>query len=512
MTQGPRRQAGSGSRFRRFHGVLSSLAACLACTASTALLAQRAHSRGVGASSMTSIQGVVGDSIHGGPLAGAVVMLDGQPRAAVTDSIGRFRLDSVSAGLYRVGIFHPILDSLGTSLATRPVRFNAGKPILISLATPSGRTLRHAICPEMPPRASGYEHGDSGIAVLVGRVLDPDSDIVPVEGAEVTLAWVQTEFAGTAVQVTHYQRTTTTSGLGDFRFCALPTGLTGVLRVTGGPDRKTAVERELALDDRIVTMATLHLSAATDERATPSHETAVLTGDIERPDGTPFAGATVILQGTRDSIVADSSGAFTMRGLPVGTHMVLVRSIGFEPVSDVVELTSRSAQHLSVALTTPARELDPVVVEAHRLAIGYARVGFDRRRQEGVGQFLTADEIAAKHASTFSELFSSVSGIRLAYTPGGTNLANERGADACLVYVVDGQPFNRLINGELDASIRPNEIGALEIYSGASVPVQFRVRSLPSRSITGAQTEGSDGCATVVIWTKPRLGLRGEGG
>ena len=30
--------------------------------------------------------------------------------------------------------------------------------------------------------------------------------------------------------------------------------------------------------------------------------------------------------------------------------------------------------------------------------------------------------------------------------------------------------------------------------------------------VSGAQTDGSDGCATVVIWTKPRLGLRGEGG
>ncbi len=505
-----RRHAHSGSRSRRRRGVCLTLAVCLACVGSTALLAQGTRSRGLNSSSMTSIQGVVGDSLHGGPLAGAVIMLDGQPRAAVTDSVGRFRLDSVYAGLYRVGIFHPILDSLGTSLATRPVRFNAGKPMLISLATPSGRTLRRAICPEMPSRVSGYEHADSGVAVLVGRVLDPDSDLVPIEGATVTLAWVQTDFAGTAVHVTPYTRTTTTSDLGDFRFCALPTGLTGVLRVTTSPDGTMAVERELALDDRIVTMATLHLPASKSASPKAARDSGVLTGDVERPDGSPLTGAKVVLEGTSDSTVVDSTGAFTMRGLPVGTHMVLVRSMGFEPVSDVVELTSRSPQHVSIALTTPAHELDPVVVQAHRLAIAYARIGFDRRRQEGVGQFLTADEIAAKSASTFSELFSSVSGVGLAYTPGGTNLANERGVDACLVYVVDGQPFNRVINGELDATLRPNEIGALEIYSAASVPAEFRVRSLPGRTITGAETNGTDGCATVVIWTKTRLGLRGQ--
>jgi len=488
--------------------VCIALAVCLVGTAHTALFAQGTRARAL--STTTSIQGVVGDSLHGGPLAGAVIMLDGQTRAAVTDSIGRFRLDSVSAGEYRVGIFHPILDSLGTSLSTRPVQFNAGKPILISLATPSGRTLRRAMCPEMPRRPSGYEHADSGVAVLVGRVLDPDSDVVPVQNATVTLAWVQTDFTGTAVHVTPYSRTTTTSDLGDFRFCALPTGLTGTLRVTAS-DGKITIERELALEDRIVTMSTLHMSAPLRDSAPAPRADAVLTGDVERPDGSPFTGAKVVLEGTRDSTVVDSAGAFTLRGLPVGTHMVLVRSMGFEPVSDVVELTSRGPQHVSIALTTPAREMDPVVVQAHRLAIAYARIGFDRRRQEGVGQFLTADDIAEKHATTFSSLFNGIGGVRLDFTPGGTNLANERGADACLVYVVDGHPFNREVNGELDASIRPNEIGAIEVYSAASVPPEFRVRSLPSRNLTGAETAGTDGCATVVIWTKTRLGLRGDG-
>jgi hypothetical protein len=163
---------------------------------------------------------------------------------------------------------------------------------------------------------------------------------------------------------------------------------------------------------------------------------------------------------------------------------------------------------VSIALTTPAHALNPVVVEAHRLAIAYARIGFDRRRIEGVGQFMTADEIAAKHAETFSQLFATMSGIGLAYTPGGTNLRNSRGIDACLVYVVDGQPFNRITNGELDATIRPTEIGAIEIYSAASTPVEFRVQSPPKRNMTRAETEGSDGCATIVIWTKTRLGLR----
>ena len=111
----------------------------------------------------------------------------------------------------------------------------------------------------MTARAPRYEHADSGVAVLVGRVLDPDSNVV-IANATITLSWVETAFDRGTLRVTPYARTTTTSETGDFRFCALPTGLTGLLRATVGSDNQSVVERELSLDNRIVTMTTVHLS------------------------------------------------------------------------------------------------------------------------------------------------------------------------------------------------------------------------------------------------------------
>jgi hypothetical protein len=476
------------------------------------------------------VLGVVGDSLHGGPLAGAVIMVDGQPREAITDSIGRFRIDSVVAGQYRVGVFHPILDSLGTSLASQPVRFTAGRPMLISLSTPSGRTIRHAFCPEMSGRAPRYEHADSGVAILVGRVLDPDSNAI-VANATVTLTWVETTFDGAALHVTPYARTTTTSETGDFRFCALPTGLTGLLRAAVDTNGPSGVERELSLESRIVTMATVHLSAAAKSQKPAGH--AVLTGDIERPDGSPFVGATAILEGTRDSAVSDSNGTFTMRGLPIGTHMVLVRSVGFEPVSDVVELTDRDPQHVSVALLTPARLMSPVVVEARRLAAAYARVGFDRRERGGTGRFLNAEDIAGRHAETLSQLLAGMPGLQLSSDPGGgSKLQDDRGASSCLAYIVDGQVLDRGAGSELDAMFRPEQIAGIEVYSGATVPEEFTAQAAPSATAvithpehknlgspsrtTGDNSSGGRsaaqaneaGCTTVVLWTKPYLGLQ----
>jgi hypothetical protein len=453
----------------------------------------------------TSLVGIVGDSLHGGPLAGAVVVLDGQPREAVTDSIGRFRIDSVATGRYRVGIFHPILDSMGTSLASRPVRFTAGKPLLISLATPSGRTIRRAICSELPRVTSHVEHGDSGVAVLVGRVLDPESD-APVAGATVTLAWVETILSRQAIRATSHQRSTTTDDMGDFRFCALPSGLNGVLRAVG-PNGADAVERELGLENRIVTMATVHVPIPDSTTAGKPSRHAVLTGAVERPDGSPMIGATALIRGTTDSAKTGHDGTFSMKGLPAGTHMLVVRSVGFEPVAEVVELANLTPQRVAISMSTPAQMLSPVIVEAQRLQAGYVRVGFARRRESGAGQFLTADDIAEKHAQTFSQLFAATAGVQRSYTPGGSNLGSGHGIGSCLVYVLDGHPFNRIVDGELDTMFRPDEIAGVEIYSPAAVPPEFRTRTLPGPNAAGVPTDGTDGCTTIVVWTKAALAV-----
>src|SRR5438552_2559346 len=67
----------------------------------------------------TTITGVVHDSIGRRPLADATVQLVGADRgrrfgrSTISDSLGRFQLDSVTAGRYSLGFFHPVLESLG---------------------------------------------------------------------------------------------------------------------------------------------------------------------------------------------------------------------------------------------------------------------------------------------------------------------------------------------------------------------------------------------------------------
>src|SRR5881397_3596710 len=71
------------------------------------------------------IVGIVIDSIHSSGLAGADVMLSGSGSTVTTDSLGRFVIDSLAPGTYQVGVFHPLLESLGLTLTTKP--FTVGR-------------------------------------------------------------------------------------------------------------------------------------------------------------------------------------------------------------------------------------------------------------------------------------------------------------------------------------------------------------------------------------------------
>ena len=86
------------------------------------------------------IVGVVIDSLNGRFLSGADVVIEGAKATLVTDALGRFRIDSLAPGTYQIGVFHPLLDTLGITLATPPFHLGADSSSSVLLAVPSAAT------------------------------------------------------------------------------------------------------------------------------------------------------------------------------------------------------------------------------------------------------------------------------------------------------------------------------------------------------------------------------------
>jgi len=143
--------------------------------------------------------------------------------SATTDSAGKFRIDSLAPGTYQVGVFHPLLDTLGISLSSRPFHVGADSTSFVILAVPSATTIIHMACPIVGPR-------DKGTSAVIGHVIDPES-LQPVSGVDVSIAWTQLVVSKeVGVRRTPRVIRDSTDAQGGFKLCGLPSGMQATLQ------------------------------------------------------------------------------------------------------------------------------------------------------------------------------------------------------------------------------------------------------------------------------------------
>ena len=178
------------------------------------------------------------------------------------------------------------------------------------------------------------------------------------------------------------------------------------------------------------------------------------------------------------------------------TASVTVRKLGYAPRSiDLAGVTA--ADPLRVVLVELLVEVDGMVISALRHPFVE---GFDRRRRQGIGAFITPRQVEERRASVSSDLFRQLPMVQLVRLPGGgtglrfpTILSIRRSSEDCVPMLwLDGQRAPGL---EID-EIRAGDILAIEIYRGAS--------TVPADFATGGRTQ----CGAIVIWTKRYLGRR----
>ena len=448
-----------------------------------------------GAVTTAYLQGVAVDSIHGEPLIGAAIQLDGTDRLGITDSLGRFLIDSIKPGNYKVLVDHDILDTLGISLSTAPMEFVANNVTRVVIAVPSPDFLASRFC--TPARRA------LGPGVLVGRVREPDSPKAAV-GARVSLVWYDPDppaVAGVPIKIKKQPRVreATVGEDGTYRLCGLPEKYEGKLqaqRKDGGTTAEVAVTQDgglLAL--RSMSVAPLATVANTDTTkgapARVAKGSARAFGKVVNKAGAPVSGARVSLLGGGASTTTRAGGDFSLDSLPAGTQAITVRHLGYAPKEVTVELSSRTPARVNVELGAYVPELAPVEVVS-QMDQGLDRVGFSGRKRGGAGgYFITPQMIENRKAAQFTDLLTTAPGIRIQGDMGHMYITSTRavGRAGCVTVYVDGSQWQQLQPGDLDGFVRPEEAAAIEVYpAGAATPVEF-------------QTSGGD-CAAVVIWTK----------
>jgi protocatechuate 3,4-dioxygenase beta subunit len=426
------------------------------------------------------IVGIVIDSLHQSGLEGAEVIVSGLASPVITDSLGRFSVDSLAPGTYQVGVFHPLIESLGLTLASKP--FNVGRDStgVVSLAIPSVTTLASRYC--------GKEVTSAHPAVVAGRVLDPDSD-VPVSGAKISLAWVDMVVSKeTGVVRTPHQLRADADSTGFFRFCGLPEDLDAVVQ----GERGGVSTGEVAISTHGSQLTFENLAVASSSE---NSKKGVVRGTVVSLDNQPVKAARVEAPMWGVAVVTKDDGTFNLEGVPIGTQLIVVRHIGFEVERVSVNVTSRQPIEVRVTLGPSVNVLDPVLVTA-RANYALDKDGFTARQRNGWGKYFTREQIQKRNPYNLTDILTEVPGIRITRGIGGASVQSERASyilgggrgGGCTRVWVDGFEWHVAEAGDIDTFVSPRDVLGLEVYKAHEAPIQFR----------GVD----DNCIVLVVWTR----------
>jgi hypothetical protein len=443
------------------------------------------------------ISGTVFDSlITRAPLANATVVLVERSRYAETDARGRFRFDSVPDGRYTLGFIHPALDSLGLQAPAGLVDVEGGRRVTVMLSTPSPAAAYALLCPG--PR-------DTETGVIIGRVRDVD-DRALLANATVSTDW--TEFTlslGGRLAGRRARAAGRANPEGVYLLCGVPIQMT--LEVQAELAGSIAGPASTQLDDHLIGHLDFAISrkdsasrdvlrSDTSAGAATSRGTASLRGVVRDGDGRPLREALIGVLGTQRSVRSGNAGTFQIDGIPAGTRTVEARSIGWQPLTFSMDFKTNAARDTTVSLGRHAQVLQPVTVLGKGNFASADANGFETRRRQHFGTFITQEDLARHPAFDLIDVLAGIPGVHIEYGTRGfpTPYVHGTSGGFCVPnFFVDNMPFQVDADfpfADLSAQVRPDTIKGVEVYSSATmIPPQYDKSS-------------STQCGSIVIWTR----------
>lgn len=226
--------------------------------------------------------------------------------------------------------------------------------------------------------------------------------------------------------------------------------------------------------------------------------TGALTGRVVH-DATnqPLAGVEVSIPALSRTAISDSSGRFALRDMASARYQIVLRKVGFQPLSPTVTIAGDAGPELILRLAPISTELSKVVVAATMAERRLTSFEEHRRARIG-GSFLTAAELEKERGRSLSDVLQTVSGADIVRVGGTAYFATRRGNDSIMnmpgisagdrmrgaspglcyaavivnnVFVYRGEGGDELFDLN---SLAPTDILAIEVYKGgATMPLEY---------------------------------------
>ncbi|MBA3917525.1 MAG: hypothetical protein C0516_02935 [Gemmatimonas sp.] len=177
----------------------------------------------------------------------------------------------------------------------------------------------------------------------------------------------------------------------------------------------------------------------------------------------PLGSADVSVVGTGARVVTGENGRFRMMQVPPGQYLLVVRRVGFAPTSGIIDVPEKDTLRLSYTLLRSNYLLDTVRTQGRRVTM--RMLDFEQRRQQGIGQFVTQEEIERRGSIQTSDFMRYMRGVQVAVNTtqafGGT------------------QVYSRREGGGFDGNQQQNYCPMQVLLDGIILPRYFNLDLLP---------------------------------
>lgn len=233
------------------------------------------------------------------------------------------------------------------------------------------------------------------------------------------------------------------------------------------------------------------LAAAAPAHAQQRGRTARLSVVVVDSAARPVPGTRVQVSGAPAAAWSDSAGLAAVERIPTGSRLVQIERTGYVPENAVIRFDPGSDLRIQVTLTSAPFTLDTLQVVAWRQRAALARAGFYARQRQGLGSFLTREELdRAPAASDLGNVLARLRGFTVTRPGGRLMVLSTRGpgslqsGDCVPAVFVDGLPADM----ELLGSLTPGDVEAVEGYAGsAAAPGEYASASV---------------CGVILVWTR----------
>ena len=456
---------------------------------------------------LAHLTGTVYDSTRAGPLADALVAIEGTSLWGRSDQLGVFHFTAPFEGEYSVTLSHAWIDSVGLTSPRRDIRLVPDETDTVSFIIPHASSIARSLC--------SYPAGSSEPATVVGLVRDGSSGQAAA-GTDVKASWqvlVPEELGLVPRVIEHVVRT---SESGSYVLCGLPVGFPVTVSSNGARSANILFPRQqggilLFARDRdpnepyTRSFQTVHRTWKVDLLLTgspptrrPGEARRVLSGSVtDRSTLLPVEAVAISLNGT-DSTVTRADGTFDIvdvEWLPE-VNYVATRRLGYVPWGVEIRLAEGFGPlEISIQLLPQAISVDPVEVTADAVERVLTNVGFYARQRVNAGYFLEREQIERKLGSAMyvTELLTGVRGIEVLDAQPGQIGSSVRFRGIMSIERSCGPP-RTLVDGMavefemLEMLVQPEEVYAIEAYRRPSeIPTEY----------SGANSA----CGLLLIWT-----------